>query len=94
MFLFESFCLGGSNAEVYWESNAYHRGGYAYRLCRVHQKEYWKVTEECFQQGHLNFAGKKYGVELFFHIINSKEIQLGSWTKFGHTILIAGMPLT
>jgi len=47
----------GSPAEVYWKSNAYHRGGYAYRLCKVENKEYWKVTEECFQQGHLNFAG-------------------------------------
>jgi len=48
----------GKLAEVYSYSNAYHRGGYAYRLCRVQQEEYWNVTEECFQQGHLNFAGK------------------------------------
>jgi len=48
----------GEAAEVYWVSNAYHRGGYAYRLCRVPDGQYWKVTEECFQQGHLNFAGK------------------------------------
>jgi len=48
----------GEPAEVLWTSGAYHRGGYAYRLCRVHNQKYWKVTEECFQQGHLNFAGK------------------------------------
>jgi len=48
----------GEPAEVYWNSNAYHRGGYAYRLCRVPDGQYWKVTEECFQQGHLNFAGE------------------------------------
>lgn len=48
----------GEPAEVYWTSNAYHRGGYAYRLCKVEQKEYWKVTEQCFQRGHLNFSGK------------------------------------
>jgi len=47
----------GEAAEVYWVSNAYHRGGYAYRLCRVPDGQYWKVTEECFQQGHLNFSG-------------------------------------
>lgn len=46
----------GEAAEVYWRSNGYHRGGYAYRLCRVHQGQYWKVTEDCFQQGHLNFS--------------------------------------
>ena len=47
--------LGGEPAEVYWESGAKHRGGYAFRLCKVHNQKYWKVTEECFQQGHLNF---------------------------------------
>jgi len=46
----------GEAAEVYWTSNGYHRGGYAYRLCRVPQGQYWKVTEDCFQQGHLNFS--------------------------------------
>jgi len=47
----------GEAAEVYWKSNGFHRGGYAYRLCQVHHGQYWKVTEECFQQGHLNFSG-------------------------------------
>ena len=60
-FLFRiSIFAGGEAAEVYWTSNGYHRGGYAYRLCRVPDGQYWKVTEECFQQGHLNFAGRKY----------------------------------
>jgi len=48
----------GEPAEVYWSTNSYHRGGYAYRLCHVPNGQYTKVTEECFQQGHLNFAGK------------------------------------
>jgi len=48
----------GEPAEVYWNSGAYHRGGCAYRLCRVYNQKYWKVTEECFQQGHLSFSGK------------------------------------
>ena len=51
------FSSGGEAAEVYWRSNGYHRGGYAYRLCRVPEGQFWKVTEECFQQGHLNFSG-------------------------------------
>jgi len=48
----------GGNEEVYWIGNGYHRGGYAYRLCRVHEGQFWRVTEECFQRGHLNFAGE------------------------------------
>ena len=60
-FLFR-FYVGGETAEVYWKSNGYHRGGYSYRLCQVHDGQYWKVTEECFQQGYLNFAGKKYSL--------------------------------
>jgi len=48
----------GQDAEVYWTSNGYHRGGYAYRLCKVPKGQFWKVTEECFQKGHLNFSGK------------------------------------
>ena len=34
-----------------------HRGGYAYRLCKVNDGKVWEVTEECFQNGHLNFYG-------------------------------------
>ena len=48
----------GEPAEVYWGGPG-HRGGYAYRLCKVNNGEVWKVTEECFQQGHLNFHGKE-----------------------------------
>jgi len=47
----------GEPAEVAWYSNAHHRGGYAYRLCKVNQGKVWEVTEECFQNGHLNFFG-------------------------------------
>jgi len=55
----------GEPAEVAWYSNAHHRGGYAYRLCRINYSDYtetplvWEVTEECFQNGHLNFFGNK-----------------------------------
>ena len=47
----------GQPAEVYWQSGARHRGGYAYRLCKVNNGKIWKVTEECFQKGHLDFSG-------------------------------------
>ena len=61
----------GEPAEVYWQSGAKHRGGYAYRLCKVHNGKIWKVTEECFQQGHLNFAG----------INHQNSILLSIWLK-------------
>ena len=47
----------GQLAEVYWASGARHRGGYAYRLCKVNNGKFWKVTEKCFNKGHLNFYG-------------------------------------
>ena len=48
----------GSEQPVIWESSAYHRGGYAYRLCKVNDGKYWEVNEQCFKDGHLKFAGK------------------------------------
>ena len=42
---------------MYWASRAGHRGGYAYRLCRVTDAKFWEVTEDCFREGHLNFFG-------------------------------------
>ena len=47
----------GQPAEVFWASGANHMGGYAYRLCKVNKGKFWKVTEECFNKGHLNFYG-------------------------------------
>merc|ERR1719412_855543 len=50
----------GVPATVIWESSAYHRGGYAYRLCGpVKPGKEWKVNEKCFREGHLKFAGAK-----------------------------------
>lgn len=49
----------GQVAEVYWNSGAKHRGGYAYRLCEAPNGDISKVTEECFQAGHLDFVGDK-----------------------------------
>jgi len=47
----------GQPAEVFWQSGMGHRGGYAYRLCKVNDGKVWEVTEQCFQNGHLNFYG-------------------------------------
>ena len=39
--------------------NAFHRGGYAYRLCGpVEKGKEWMVNEQCFRDGHLKFVGK------------------------------------
>ena len=51
----------GRTAEVYWKSGMKHRGGYAYRLCKVEKGKVWRVTEKCFQNGHLKFAGMNFG---------------------------------
>ena len=45
-----------------------HRGGYAYRLCKVQDGKVWMVTEKCFQKGHLKFVG------LFFWIILTNNV--------------------
>ena len=37
------------NAEVYWATGAKHRGGYAYRLCKIPEGGISKITEQCFQ---------------------------------------------
>ena len=49
----------GTAATVIWATSAYHRGGYAYRLCGpVEKGKEWMVNEQCFRDGHLNFVGK------------------------------------
>ena len=37
--------------------DANHGGGYSYRLCKIPPEGRSGLTEECFQQGHLAFAG-------------------------------------
>jgi len=43
----------GQVAEVAWAITANHGGGYSWRLCHKHRN----ITEECFQQNVLRFAG-------------------------------------
>ena len=38
----------GQIAEVFWASGAKHRGGYAYRLCKVPDGDISKITQQCF----------------------------------------------
>ena len=44
----------GAEVEVAWAIAANHGGGYAYRLCKADGN----ITEQCFQAGHLEFAGQ------------------------------------
>ena len=63
----------GEPAEVYWNSGAKHRGGYAYRLCKVNNGKYWHVTEECFQEGHLKFYGSIGKLRFFEKTVNQSS---------------------
>jgi len=53
----------GQRAEVGWGIIANHGGGYSYRLCKVPEEGMSAITEECFQQGHLDFAGDMQWVQ-------------------------------
>ena len=53
----------GSFQEVAWHVHANHAGGYLYRLCKMPEGGISEVTEECFQQTPLEFAGGKQWVE-------------------------------
>jgi len=48
--------IHGESAVVEWLMTAQHRGGYAYRLCKVPEGTgVAGVTEDCFENGHLEF---------------------------------------
>ena len=68
----------GQPAEVYWASRAGHRGGYAYRLCKVTDAKFWEVTEDCFREGHLNFYGNLREWRLFVSKPDKQETSSGS----------------
>jgi len=72
----------GSVVEAEWAIYANHAGGYAYRLCKkVDGRE---LTEECYQQGHLEFATPeteiryKDGSKAPFNI-TSVTTDVGTW---------------
>lgn len=47
----------GDVVDVAWGITANHGGGYAYRLCKLPEEGRMSMTEECFQQTHLDFVG-------------------------------------
>ena len=49
----------GSVAEVAFYLSGNHGGGYSYRLCKAPEEGMGGLTEECFQQSHLEFFGDK-----------------------------------
>ena len=53
----------GTQKEVAWYVTANHAGGYSYRLCKTPNGGISDLTEECFQDGHLEFVGDKQWVE-------------------------------
>jgi len=53
----------GSAQEVAWLMDANHGGGYSYRLCKIPAEGRSGLTEECFQQGHLAFAGPESWIQ-------------------------------
>jgi len=53
----------GEGVEVQWSITANHGGGYQYRLCPLPATGRQDLTEECFQQRPLAFAGDQSWVE-------------------------------
>ena len=49
--------IQNTNTKVAWHVNANHVGGYSYRLCKLPSGGISELTEECFQQNHLDFVG-------------------------------------
>ena len=68
--------IRGEPAEVYWLQQADHRGGYAYRLCKVPEEGVIGITEACFQEGHLDF----YGNTSWIYYRATKDFDPDLWT--------------
>jgi hypothetical protein len=52
----------GGTAEVVWQIRNNHGGGYAYRLCPLPEGNFTDLTEECFQQHHLDFVQEEQAI--------------------------------
>jgi hypothetical protein len=70
----------GSAVEVAHILYSNHAGGYSYRLC----KQSNKMTEECFQAGHLDFVGDKHIIQWGPDKSTRKEIPAVYTTKGTH----------
>jgi len=53
----------GSYQEVAWYVGANHAGGYSYRLCKMPPGGISQLTEECFQESPLDFAGVEQWIQ-------------------------------
>ena len=61
------------------------QGGYAYRLCHIPPAGISDITEQCFQNGHLNFAGPySWFANLFAGDKWHREIAVRTNDTFGH----------
>ena len=68
----------GQIAEVFWSSGAKHRGGYAYRLCKVPEGGISKITEQCFEDGHLDFGGAISWIQ-WIHFKAADDFDPNNW---------------
>jgi len=53
----------GSVVEAHWGIIANHGGGYQYRICKAPAEGMTALTEECFQNGVLEFASEKSWIQ-------------------------------
>jgi len=69
----------GKAEPVYWSSGAGHQGGYAYRLCKIPAGGVTQITEECFNQGHLYFAGDTNWI--YANMVPYEEFDYSKWEE-------------
>eukprot|EP00092_Neocalanus_flemingeri_P039592 GFUD01043114.1.p1 GENE.GFUD01043114.1~~GFUD01043114.1.p1 ORF type:complete len:331 (+),score=71.79 GFUD01043114.1:90-995(+) len=72
----------GSSQEVAWYCGANHAGGYSYRLCKTPHGGISHLTEECFQQNHLDF------------VADEQWVQYGKDRKTGHRTELKALQTT
>ena len=75
------FCVRGSTQEVAWLMDANHGGGYSYRLCKIPPEGRSGLTEECFQQGHLSFAGPESWIQYGYNETTRKYFTANRTTE-------------
>jgi hypothetical protein len=61
----------GSHQDVAWSIHANHGGGYAYRLCPKDSD----LSEECFQQHHLEFTGDESWIQYKDDVSNRTKFE-------------------
>ena len=76
----------GSIQDVTMFVRGNHGGGYGYRLCKVPEGGVADVTEECMQNGHLDFFGDKQWVEYYadrgtgyYTELDAKRVNVGTF---------------